>query len=54
MDEKGLLSLEDVVRDPSLMYSSWVAHYFPGLTPYTMDDLRWSTYVSMWDSTKEG
>lgn len=34
------------------MYQPWVAHWFPGLTPNTMIDLRWATYVAMWDSIK--
>lgn len=32
------------------MYGAWVAHWYPGLTPNTMIDIRWSVYVSMWDS----
>lgn len=35
------------------MYQPWVAHHFPGLTPNTMIELRWSTYVAMWDSVKQ-
>lgn len=34
------------------MYSAWVAHWFH-LKPKDMIELRWSTYVAMWDSTKE-
>jgi len=41
------------VRDPTLLYAPWVAHFFPGVTPANIGDLRWSTYVAMWDSTKE-
>lgn len=32
------------------MYQPWVAHWYPGLTPNTMINLRWSTYIGMWDS----
>ena len=34
------------------MYQPWVAHFYPGLTPTTMIDLRWSMYVALWDATK--
>lgn len=34
------------------MYQPWVAHHYPGVTPANVYDLRWSTYVSMWDLLK--
>jgi hypothetical protein len=34
------------------MYAPWVAHNFPGLTPGRMSELRWSTYVGLWDSLR--
>lgn len=35
------------------MYQPWIAHTFPGLKPGDMVDLRWSTYVAMWDSLNQ-
>lgn len=34
------------------MYQPWVARNYPGLLPQTMIDLRWTTYVAMWDALK--
>lgn len=36
------------------MWQPWVAHYFPGLGPLSMGDVRWSMYVAMWDMVNDG
>ena len=42
------------MRDPSLLFQPWVAHWFPGAGgPNDMIELRWTTYVAMWDSVKD-
>lgn len=43
------------MRDPSLLWQPWVGARFPGAGgPLDMINLRWSTYVAMWDSIKDG
>lgn len=36
------------------MWQPWVGHWFPGAGgPERMSELRWSTYIAMWDSIQE-
>ena len=35
------------------MYSPWVGHWFPGLTPATMIELSLSVFVAMHDYAQE-
>lgn len=34
------------------MYAPWLAHFYPGVTPLGLWEIRWTTYVAMWDGTK--
>lgn len=42
------------MRDPSILFQPWVGMHFPGAGgPNDMIELRWTTYVAMWDSVKD-